>query len=47
MDIQKMSEDARCRIFPTTLSDATQEWYFKFPLARIDSWSKFVQDFYE
>ena len=25
MDIQKVSEDARCRIFPATLSDAAQE----------------------
>ena len=46
MDIQKVSEDARCRIFPATLSDAAQEWYFKFPASSIDSWEQFVQDFY-
>ena len=37
MDIQKVSEDARCSIFPATLSDAAQEWYFKFPASSIDS----------
>lgn len=47
MDIHKVSEDAQCRILPATLSDVAQEWYFKFPLASIDSWIKFVQDFYE
>ena len=46
MDIQKVSEDARCRIFPATLSDAAQEWYFKFPASSIDSLEQFVQDFY-
>ena len=47
MDIQKVSEDAWCIIFPTILFDAAQKWCFKFPSASIDSWSKFVQDFYE
>ncbi|XP_062086237.1 uncharacterized protein LOC133792352 [Humulus lupulus] len=46
MDIQNVSEDAQCRIFPTTLSDAAQEWYFKFPLANIVSWERFVKEFY-
>ena len=43
MDIQKVSEDARYRIFPATLSDAAQEWFFKFPASSIDSWEQFVQ----
>ena len=47
MDIQKVSEDARWHIFPATLSDAAQEWYFKFPASSIDSWEQFVQDFYK
>ena len=47
MDIQKVSEDARCRIFPATLSDAAQEWYVKFSASSIDSWEQFVQDFYK
>lgn len=42
-----MFEDARCRIFPATLSNAAQEWYFKFPAGSIDSWEQFVQDFYK
>ena len=46
MDIQKVSEDARCRIFPATLSEAAQEWFFKFPPASIVSWEMFVREFY-
>ncbi|XP_062099890.1 uncharacterized protein LOC133805745 [Humulus lupulus] len=47
MDIQKVSEDAQCRIFSATLSDATQEWYFKFPLTNITSWEMFIKEFYK
>ena len=43
MDIQKVSEDARCQIFPATLSDTAQEWFFKFPPASIVSWEMFVK----
>ena len=46
MDIQKVSEDARCRIFPATFFDAAQEWFFKFPPASIVSWEMFVKEFY-
>ena len=46
MDIQKVSEDARCRIFPATLSEAAQECFFKFPPASIVSWEMFVREFY-
>ena len=42
MNIQKVSQDARCHIFPATLSDTAKEGYFKFPPASIDSWDKFV-----
>ena len=47
MDIQKVSEDARCRIFPATFFDAAQEWFFKFPPASIVSWEMFVKEFNE
>ena len=46
MDIQKVSNDARCRIFLTTLSNTAQAWFFKFPLASIVSWEMFVKEFY-
>lgn len=46
IDIQKVSEDARCRIFPTTLSNAAQEGYFKFSPASINSRDMFVKEFY-
>ncbi|XP_062094068.1 uncharacterized protein LOC133800112 [Humulus lupulus] len=46
MDTQKVFEDARCRIFPATLSNAAQKWYFKFPPASIISWEMFVKEFY-
>ncbi|XP_062103894.1 uncharacterized protein LOC133815016 [Humulus lupulus] len=46
MDIQKVSEDARCRIFPTTLSNTAQEWFFKFPPASIVSREMFMNEFY-
>ena len=45
MDIQKVSDDAHCRIFPATLSDTAQEWFFKFPPASIVSWEMFVKEF--
>lgn len=47
MDIKKVSENARCRMFLETFSDASQECYFKFPPSSIYSWYKFVQDFYK
>ncbi|XP_062100368.1 uncharacterized protein LOC133806263 [Humulus lupulus] len=46
MDIQKVSKDAQCWIFPTILCDAAQEWYFKFQPASITSWEMFVKEFY-
>ncbi|XP_062100469.1 uncharacterized protein LOC133806375 [Humulus lupulus] len=46
MDIQTMSDDAQCRIFPATLSKTAQEWFFKFPPASIMSWEMFVKEFY-
>ena len=27
MELLGVSDDYRCRVFPTTLSDTTQEWY--------------------
>ena len=41
-----MLEDAHCQIFPATVSDTTQEWFFKFPPASIVSWEMFVKEFY-
>ncbi|XP_062089487.1 uncharacterized protein LOC133796021 [Humulus lupulus] len=47
MNIQKVSEDARCRIFPATLFDSVQEWYFNFSPVSIFSWEMFVNEFYK
>ncbi|XP_062099125.1 uncharacterized protein LOC133805034 [Humulus lupulus] len=46
MDMQKVSDDGHCKIFPATLSDTAQEWFFKFPPASIVSWEMFVKGFY-
>ncbi|XP_062080762.1 uncharacterized protein LOC133785553 [Humulus lupulus] len=46
MGIQKVSDDARCRIFPATLSKISQEWFFKFPPTSIVSWEMFIKEFY-
>ncbi|XP_062075475.1 uncharacterized protein LOC133779538 [Humulus lupulus] len=46
MEIQKVFEDAWCRIFPATLSDAAQERYCKFTLTNKTSWENFVKEFY-
>ncbi|XP_062089143.1 uncharacterized protein LOC133795702 [Humulus lupulus] len=39
-------DDARCRIFPATLSEIAQEWFFKLQPESITSWDGFVRIFY-
>ncbi|XP_062100524.1 uncharacterized protein LOC133806438 [Humulus lupulus] len=46
MDIEKVYKDAQCRIFPATLSNAAQEWYFKFQLTTITSREMLAKEFY-
>ncbi|XP_062119251.1 uncharacterized protein LOC133833001 [Humulus lupulus] len=45
-DLQRVRNDARCRIFPTTLSEITQQWFFKLHPGSITSWDRFVCTFY-
>ncbi|XP_062080497.1 uncharacterized protein LOC133785262 [Humulus lupulus] len=44
--LQGIRYDVQCRIFPTTLVDAAQQWFFKLEHATINSWDPFVRFFY-
>ncbi|XP_062106570.1 uncharacterized protein LOC133817931 [Humulus lupulus] len=46
IDLQGVRDDARCRIFPATLSKISQQWFFKLPPRSITSWDGFVRTFY-
>ncbi|XP_062075472.1 uncharacterized protein LOC133779535 [Humulus lupulus] len=39
-------DDARCKIFPATLSETAQRWFFKLQPGSITSWDNFVHIFY-
>ena len=45
MELLGVSGDYRCRVFPTTLSDTAQEWYWKFKPGSIESWENFRKEF--
>ncbi|XP_062100543.1 uncharacterized protein LOC133806460 [Humulus lupulus] len=45
-DSQGVRDDARCRIFLATLSEISQQWFFKLPPGSITSWDVFVHTFY-
>ena len=45
MELLGVSDDYRCRFFPTTLLDTAQEWYWKFKLNSISSWETFKKEF--
>ncbi|XP_062075902.1 uncharacterized protein LOC133780035 [Humulus lupulus] len=45
-DLQGVQDDARCRIFPATLSETAQQWFFKLQSGSITSWDSFVRIFY-
>ena len=45
MELLGVSDDYRCRVFPTTLSDTAQEWYWKFKPNSITSWEAFRKKF--
>ncbi|XP_062114153.1 uncharacterized protein LOC133825190 [Humulus lupulus] len=45
-DLQGIQDDARCRIFPTTLSEISQQWFFKLQPGSITLWDGFVCTFY-
>ncbi|XP_062118659.1 uncharacterized protein LOC133832312 [Humulus lupulus] len=44
-DLQGVRDDARCRIFPSTLSEISQQWFFKLQPGSITSWGGFVHTF--
>ena len=45
MKLLGVSDVYRCRVFPTTLSDTAQEWYWKFKPNSITSWEAFRKEF--
>ncbi|XP_062080496.1 uncharacterized protein LOC133785261 [Humulus lupulus] len=45
-DLQGVRDDVRCRIFPTTLSNFSQQWFFKLEPGTITSWDTMVRFFY-
>ena len=45
MELLGVSADYHCRVFPTTLSDTTQEWYWRFKPDSIESWDAFRKEF--
>ena len=45
MELLGVEHDYRCRVFPTTLSDSAQEWYWKFKPGSITSWEQFRKEF--
>uniref|UniRef100_A0A803NKP2 Retrotransposon gag domain-containing protein n=1 Tax=Cannabis sativa TaxID=3483 RepID=A0A803NKP2_CANSA len=38
-------DQADTRVFPTTLVEATQQWYFKLTPGKFDSWDSFISEF--
>ncbi|XP_060963703.1 uncharacterized protein LOC133033115 [Cannabis sativa] len=46
MDLQGARGDVCCRVFPTTLLEATQQWYFKLALGRFNSWKALSSEFH-
>ncbi|XP_030479367.2 uncharacterized protein LOC115696613 [Cannabis sativa] len=45
MDLQRTRGDVCCRIFPATLSEAAQQWYFKLAPGKFNSWKAFSSKF--
>ncbi|KAM6553927.1 hypothetical protein CsatB_014689 [Cannabis sativa] len=46
MDLQGVRGDVCCRIFPATLSEAAQQWYFKLAPGKFNSWKAFYSQFH-
>ncbi|XP_062100845.1 uncharacterized protein LOC133806771 [Humulus lupulus] len=46
MDLQGVRDDVHCRIFPATLSDIAQQWFFQLEPGTITFWDTFVRLFY-
>ncbi|KAM6563560.1 hypothetical protein CsatB_023558 [Cannabis sativa] len=46
MDLQGARGDVCCRVFPSTLSEAAQQWYFKLAPGRFNSWKAFSSEFH-
>ncbi|XP_060974091.1 uncharacterized protein LOC133039259 [Cannabis sativa] len=46
MDLQGARGDVCCRVFPATLSEAAQKWYFKLVLEKFNSWKAFSSEFH-
>ncbi|KAM6547176.1 hypothetical protein CsatB_018852 [Cannabis sativa] len=46
MDLQRVRGDVCCRVFPTTLSEAAQQWYFKLAPGKFNSWKAFSSEFH-
>ena len=45
-DLQGVRDDIHCRIFPATLADSVEQWFFKLEPGTITSWDTFVRLFY-
>ena len=45
-DLQGVWDDVRCRIFLATLSEITQQWFFKLQPGSITSWDGFLRALY-
>ncbi|XP_030502602.2 uncharacterized protein LOC115717767 [Cannabis sativa] len=46
MDLEGVRGDVCCRIFPTILSEAAQQWYFKLVPGKFSSWKAFSSKFH-
>ncbi|KAM6547362.1 hypothetical protein CsatB_019038 [Cannabis sativa] len=46
IDLHGVRGDVRWRVFPATLSEAAQQWYFKLTLRRFNSWKAFSLEFH-
>ncbi|XP_060961935.1 uncharacterized protein LOC115722696 [Cannabis sativa] len=46
MDLQGVRGDVCCRIFPATLSEAAQQWYFQLAPGKFNSWKAFSSEFH-
>ena len=46
MDLRGIQGDVCCRIFPATLLEAAQQWYFKLAPGKFNSWKAFSSKFH-
>ncbi|KAI9154287.1 hypothetical protein LWI28_023795 [Acer negundo] len=46
MEVQNATQLAKCRMFPSTLTDCAKTWFRKLPPGSVDSFSKLTTAFY-